>query len=112
MFNIGWPTTSPPSAVLQASTTYEFYFQISTTAPLYTFTVKVGSAPVQGSSANLTDFMSTDLHTQLTAGAGLQTFAYTFVPGADPTAGVVFLLYSAANPTTVCIDNVALGTPN
>ena len=47
-----------------------------------------------------------------TAGAGLQTFAFTFVPGSDPAAGVVFLISSGADPTTVCIDNVALGTPN
>jgi hypothetical protein len=114
IFNIGWPTTAPPSAALQASTMYEFYYQISTTAPLYNFNVKVGSAPVSGSSANLTDFMGANGQGEPTAGAGLQTFAFTFSPGvADPTAGVVFLLYSGATaPVTVCIDNVALGTPN
>jgi hypothetical protein len=109
-FNVGWPTTSSPVAVLQASTTYELYYQISTTAPLYSFSVKVGSAP--GSTANLTDLMTTGSQGEPTAGAGLQTFSFTFVPGADPTAGIVFLLYSGATATTVCIDNVALGTPN
>jgi hypothetical protein len=107
-FNIGWPTTSSPVAVLQASTTYEFYYQISTTAPLYSFSAKVGSA---SGGSGLTHLMTTGTQGEPTAGAGLQTFAFTFVPGADPTAGVVFLLYSGASPTTVCIDNVALGTP-
>ena len=110
LFNIGWPTTSSPVAVFQASTTYELYYQISTTAPLYSFSAKVGSAP--GATASLTHLMTTGTQGEPTAGAGLQTFAFTFVPGADPTAGVVFLLYSGASPTTVCIDNVALGTPN
>ena len=109
-FNIGWPAASSPVAVLQASTTYELYYQISTTTPLYSFSAKVGSAP--GSTGNLTDLMTTGNQGEPTAGAGLQTFAFTFVPGADPTAGVVFLLYSGASATTVCIDNVALGTPN
>jgi hypothetical protein len=107
-FNIGWPTTNPPVAVFQASTTYEFFYQISTTAPLYSFSAKVGSAP---GGSGLTHLMTTGTQGEPTAGAGLQTFAFTFVPGADPTAGVVFLLYSGASPTTVCIDNVALGTP-
>ena len=107
-FNIGWPTTNPPVAVFQASTTYEFYYQISTTAPLYSFSAKVGSAP---GGSGLTHLMTTGTQGEPTAGAGLQTFAFTFVPGSDPTAGVVFLLTSGASPTTVCIDNVALGTP-
>jgi Carbohydrate binding domain len=109
-FNIGWPAASSPVAVLQASTTYELYYQISTTTALYSFSAKVGSAP--GGTGNLTDLMTTGNQGEPTAGAGLQTFAFTFVPGADPTAGVVFLLYSGASATTVCIDNVALGTPN
>ena len=111
-FNIGWPATSAdPAAVFQASTTYELYYQMSSTAPLYSnFSVKVGSAP--SSNANLTYLMTTGNQGEPTAGAGLQTFAFTFVPGAAPAAGVVFLLTSGASATTVCIDNVALGTPN
>jgi hypothetical protein len=108
-FGIGWPSTSSPVAVLQPSTTYEFYYQISTTAPLYTFMAKVGSAP---GSANQTDFMTSGTQGEPTAGAGLQTFAFTFVPGSDPAAGVVFFMSSGASPTTVCIDNVYLGTPH
>ena len=107
---IGWPTTSSPVAVFQASTTYELYYQMSTTTALYTFSAKVGSAP--GSTATLTHLITTGTQGEPVAGAGLQTFSFTFVPGSDPTAGLVFLLSSGANPTTVCIDNVALGTPN
>jgi hypothetical protein len=46
-------------------------------------------------------------------GAGLQTFTHTFVPamGADPVAGLAFNL-SINTAGTVCLDNVALGTPN
>jgi hypothetical protein len=108
-FTIGWPASTSPVAVLQPSTRYELYYQISTTAALFSFSAKVGAAP--GNATNQTDFMTSGTVGGPTAGAGLQTFAFTFVPGSDPAAGIAFNIVSM-NPTTVCIDNVALGTPN
>ena len=111
LFTIGWPANGSPVAVLQPSTTYELYYQISTTATFASFAAKVGSA----TSLNPTDFITGSGQGTPVAGAGLQTFAFTFVPGSDPGAGIAFNItagYNAGNPSTVCIDNVYLGTPN
>jgi hypothetical protein len=114
-FTIGWPQSTPPFAVLQANTTYELYYQMSTTATLYSLEAKVGSATgAQTDFSTLTPPATTD---KPVAGAGLQTFTHTFVPasGADPMAGIAFNISSgdtSSSPLTVCIDNVALGTPN
>jgi hypothetical protein len=107
---IGWPASGSPVAVLQAGVTYELYYQISTTTTLYTYQVKVGQAT---SPYTQTDYLTASGADVATPGAGLQTFTHTFVPqmGADPVAGLAFNL-SVNSPGTVCLDNVALGTPN
>jgi hypothetical protein len=113
LFTIGWPTTSSPVAVLQPSTTYEFYYQISATATPQSFEAKVSSAT--GAGTNPLDFMTSGTQGEPVGGAGLQTFAFTFVPGSDPSAGIAFNIvtgYNGGNPSTICIDNVYLGTPN
>jgi hypothetical protein len=110
-FTIGWPTSGSPVATLQAGVTYELYYQISTTMTFYTFQVKVGQAT---SPYTQTDYITATGQDVPVGGAGLQTFAHTFTPTiADPVAGVAFniSLEYATSPQTVCIDNVALGTP-
>jgi hypothetical protein len=103
---IGWPANGSPVAMLQAGGTYELQYQISTTATLYTFEVKVGQATPPYTQ---TDFI-TDADYPI-AGVGLQTFTHTFIPTAsDSVTGIAFNILTQT-PTTVCLDNVALGTP-
>jgi len=104
---IGWPANGSPVAVLQPGATYQLTYQISTTATLYTFQVKVGQAtpPYTG-----TDYITSSDYP--VAGAGLQTFTHTFsTTSGDSVAGLAFNIL-AQSSTTVCLDNVALGTPS
>jgi len=107
VFTIGWPAAGSPVAVLQAGTTYVLSYQISTTATLFTFEVKVGQA-----TPPYTQVDYTNTQDQPVPLAGLQTFTHTFKPAyGDSVAGLAFNVYVSA-AATICLDNVALGTPN
>ena len=97
-------------ATLAATTTYEFFYQMSTTVTLYSFQAKVGQAV---SPYTQTDYITSAGQDAPVPGAGLQSFAHTFVPamGADTVAGIAFNIAIDA-PGVICIDNVALGLPN
>ena len=106
---IGWPASGSPVAALQAGVAYEFTYQASTTASIYSFQAKVGQAT---SPYTQVDFQTSA--DALTPGAGLQTFAHTFTPTVgDAVAGVAFnITTNYQTAATVCIDNVALGNPS
>jgi endoglucanase len=106
---IGWPSSGSPVAMLKSGTTYEFYYQASVSGgPLYSFEAKVGQAV---SPYGLDYSTSADL---ASLGPSLQTFIHTFsLSIADSVAGIAFNIETYyMMPATVCIDNVALGTPN
>jgi hypothetical protein len=106
---IGWPASGSPVAVLQAGVTYELTYQISTSASFYTWQVKVGQAT---SPFTQVDYQTPTTQPFPVAGVGLQTFSHLFAPTtADPVAGVAFNI-GISSATTICLDNVALGTPN
>jgi hypothetical protein len=86
---------------------YQLYYQISTTSTLYTYEAKVGQATSPYTQVDFDTTFDTPV-----PGAGLQTFIHTFTPTiAEPAGGLAFNFY-VATPSTVCLDNVALGIPN
>jgi hypothetical protein len=97
---IGWTPTQ--SVALPAGTTFEFSYQASSTAPLWTFLAKVGSTTPPTYTV---DFQTT---TDSPATAP-QTFTHTFTSPGDTAAGIAFVFSTDSSmPVTVCISDVAL----
>jgi hypothetical protein len=99
---LGWPDSLSSSVAvpIAAGYGYTLSYSVSTTAPLYSFSVKVGHAVTP-----YTSVYSTSLDRP---GATATQFVHSFTPSSSDTgAGIAFTL-DATDATTVCFAAVSL----